>query len=695
MPSFNGARRLRSVLAFAGLLAVFVPLVAGCDSKSSAEKLRDAGFDPASRAVSFLSIAEHLNNLDQSVKARDEARIPAEVIVDATRSTDGQPVLAGVTDGANKSGVFSILSVPQGNVDFVAHGVAAEDMVEYYIQIPDPARPSETLRLTHRFRVAELIDAHTLRIAPPLRALSAGESYPPFPIVILRQQAYDDSPERALDHWQLTGQPAVGWEMTPDRAALDQLIVQLNQWIERDDTEFAWQVDSLIASLPKDQQAQFADLAAERFANEDARLLQETVWLRDIARRAATAGSELEQARRLFDWTVRNLQLETRQSMLGIRQRPWQALISSRATADERAWVFVLLLRQLGIDAVAITIPATQSDTAKSASDVTSGIWTVAVRAGDNWHLFDPTLGLPIPGPDGRGIATLAQAKADDAILRQLDLAEQAYPVTAEQVRRAVAHVEASPLYLMRRTRRIELQLAGENRMILSASPGRIADAIRPLVTTVGVWSISADTAAAQNNTSLAARAMLVDQYRAFVRISALWKGRVLEFKGDDHRLDLDYADRPVRVYVRQRDPRWYFTRYCRPSDADLAEANPAEYDIASLRLAKQLATVWMGVIALEDQDFAEAVAYFGERTLDLKDRSPLRPLARLNLAQTREQIAELLDKTAARFEDADPMAIALKNSATEQRAAAVALYQADDSAGRHGSLLRAKSLSK
>ena len=188
---------------------------------------------------------------------------------------------------------------------------------------------------------------------------------------------------------------------------------------------------------------------------------------------------------------------------------------------------------------------------------------------------------------------------------------------------------------------------------------------------------------------------MLVDQYRAFARISALWKGRVLEFKGDDHRLELDYADRPVRVYVRQRDPRWYFTRYCRPSDADLAEANPAEYDVASLRLAKQLATVWMGVIALEDQDFAEAVAYFGERTLDLKDRSPLLPLARFNLAQAHAQIAELLDKTAAGFDDADPIAVALTTSAAEQSEMAVALYKADDSASRHGSLLRARALSK
>ena len=56
---------------------------------------------------------------------------------------------------------------------------------------------------------------------------------------------------------------------------------------------------------------------------------------------------------------------------------------------------------------------------------------------------------------------------------------------------------------------------------------------------------------------------------------------------------------------------------------------------------------------------------------------------------------AEMLDKAAAGFEAADPIAVALKNSATEQRETAIALYKADDSAGRHGSLLRAQALSK
>ncbi len=474
------------MLPCAGFLACLVALVlvSGCESKSSAEKLRDAGFDPASRAVSFLAIAEQLNNLDQAVKVQGEARIPADVIVDATRSTDRRPVLAGVTDGPNRSGVFAYVHVPQGNVDFVRRGVLPGDVVDYYVETPDAENPGEMRRQPVKLYVAAVIDKHTLQIDPPLPPLAEGESYPPFPIVVSRlDRSREDRTERTLARWQVTGEPAEGWEMTPDRDAIEQLVLQLNQWAERDDTAFAWKADPLLAALSEEQKAEFADVGAEKFGGEDGRLLQEAVWLRDIARRAAGAGDTLAQATAMFYSTVRNLQLETGESMLGIRQRPWQALVSGRAIAEERAWVFILLLRQLNIDAVALAAPVGDEPNAERV------FWAIAVRMGDDWRLFDPQLGLPIPGPDGNGIATIAQAKEIDAVLRQLDVAKSedgedpeapyVYPFTSEHVKRAVALVEATPLYLSRRARRIELQLAGANRVVLSTR-GRLKPSFRP-----------------------------------------------------------------------------------------------------------------------------------------------------------------------------------------------------------------------
>jgi hypothetical protein len=294
--------------------------------------------------------------------------------------------------------------------------------------------------------------------------------------------------------------------------------------------------------------------------------------------------------------------------------------------------------------------------------------------------------------------------------------ATHAYPFTREHVRKqAIALIEATPIYLSRRARRIELQLAGANRIVLSTSPSRIADAIRPHVAEVRLWSIGANTRWAQeNDLPAAARTRLADQYRTFARVNGLWKGRVLQFKGDDHRVELDYADRPVRVYARQRDPRWYYMQWCRASDYDLAHASSLEYHVDSMRYAKQMATVWMGEISYEDGDYEEALAYFGERTLERKDSPPLAALAKLNLARTHERIAESLDQSADEFagrhehesendsEQPDPIttpsvliANVLREAAAEERAAAAKLYAADQSPQRHGSLIRARNLAE
>ena len=64
---------------------------------------------------------------------------------------------------------------------------------------------------------------------------------------------------------------------------------------------------------------------------------------------------DLERAKNLFDWTVRNIQLEP-DDPNRIPQFPWETLLFGRGTATERAWVFILLLRQLDIDAAVLAV---------------------------------------------------------------------------------------------------------------------------------------------------------------------------------------------------------------------------------------------------------------------------------------------------------------------------------------------------
>ena len=51
--------------------------------------------------------------------------------------------------------------------------------------------------------------------------------------------------------------------------------------------------------------------------------------------------------------------------------------------------------------------------------------WLCAALVGGQTYLFDARVGLPVPGPDGQGVATLNQALADPAILERMDLPGQ------------------------------------------------------------------------------------------------------------------------------------------------------------------------------------------------------------------------------------------------------------------------------
>ena len=78
---------------------------------------------------------------------------------------------------------------------------------------------------------------------------------------------------------------------------------------------------------------------------------------------------------KLFDWTIRNIALD-RDSLDRTPQMPWETLLLGHGTAMERAWVFILLARQQGLDAAvlatyapgAVGEPATVGEPGASAS---------------------------------------------------------------------------------------------------------------------------------------------------------------------------------------------------------------------------------------------------------------------------------------------------------------------------------------
>ena len=116
---------------------------------------------------------------------------------------------------------------------------------------------------------------------------------------------------------------------------------------------------------------------------------------------------------------------------------PFEAMLHGRGSAADRAWTFAIILQQRRIPVVVLAI----SDDATSSEPE---FLLAGAVVGSDVYLFDAVLGLAVPGPQDSGEdalvhrpATLAEAIADDSLLRQLDTPDRPYRVTSEQLKQA------------------------------------------------------------------------------------------------------------------------------------------------------------------------------------------------------------------------------------------------------------------
>lgn len=186
---------------------------------------------------------------------------------------------------------------------------------------------------------------------------------------------------------------------------------------------------------------------------EDFRGLRDACWLAGVARAAgdrAAEGDRLAVAAELFRWTVRSLAIVADPpavptgSMPGSRWlMPGEILLAGRASPPQRAWIFLELLRQAGIDGVML---ATREGGSLRP-------WLPAAIIDGEAYLFEPTYGMPVPGPAGTGIATARQAAGDASVLAALSLPDRPYPLQAADVGQMVPLVAADPWSMSERVR--------------------------------------------------------------------------------------------------------------------------------------------------------------------------------------------------------------------------------------------------
>ena len=157
----------------------------------------------------------------------------------------------------------------------------------------------------------------------------------------------------------------------------------------------------------------------------DARHLEDCMMYHLIATRVSGVGDPLTQVRRLFDWTIgsgraRPARVAGGAQDLGqARPGPMTCFCAAwRPRREERG-------------------PSEPGCSCRSAASwgSTSGwcptrlrglkepvVWTCAVLIDKKLYLFDTRIGLPVPGADGRGVATLDEALTDPCVLDRLDL---------------------------------------------------------------------------------------------------------------------------------------------------------------------------------------------------------------------------------------------------------------------------------
>ncbi len=451
-----------------------------------------------------------------------------------------------------------------------------------------------------------------------------------------------------------------------EQRAYEQAFDRLTQWSHMAGPETpSWRIDPLLSTLPERLRAGVEPMLEQAGfdAVGDVAFLRDRRWLADIATTTrGDATDDLATATRLFDWTVRSLAIGGDPPMVPSEATPgtrWflpgEILLTGRASAAQRCWIFVELLRQAGIDAVMLATGDPQAGTLRP--------WLPAAIIDGEAYLFEPTYGMPVPGPGDAGVATARQAAADPAILDALSLPDRAYPVKAADVGSLAVLVVADPRSLARRMTALDKTVAARHGMRLSVDASAVATAAAKALPGegapfMGLWEFPWESVARRPTPEVefAARRELAPfvitvaemgrgdrQAQRLVR--PLFNARIREFRGD-----LDGPLGAKAAYLAAR-----------PSKAAIQQALqavPPEQSATVDRLYRQMkedATYWLGVATLGEGQPAAAVDYLQRMTLENSPDSRWTDAARGNLGRAYAALGRIDEAVTVLREDGSP----------------------------------------
>lgn len=620
-------RALRRFGGSAAAIGVAALIAAGasCRPNNSAPPPRRAGANRASEAdILFSPSISTLARLDELVSVREEE---PRVIVSASSTTLHNTAYGVIeADLAQGENVFQLLRVVSQNARFRTNGVQPGDIVRYYALLEEGEQQFGKDSYVE-FYVGEVLGENRIRLAQPLPA----PIDLPLRIEIWRRNdEYMLKSQQAMRTYEDFGEPALGWEYSPEQVALNGAMEQLKSWANAQELPPAGSPPRLLAELSEAHRQEFAAAETESatFLDADGRFLQEQFWLRGVAH-AATEGTfgEYERASRLFERCCRLVHLaadpmdaqslQQSPDMLpeasldalekndaATPERPWKILLYGKGTVEQRAWVFTLAARQIGLPIVHLAIDPAETGT----NDDGPRYWCCAAVIDKELFLFDPSMGLPLESADGRP-ATLSSVLDDPAVLRQYDLPGDPYPVSADDLSRTSVLLEASPEFVSRRMKLLQGKLAGDQSLTLSVDVDAFAERMNALagVQAVHPWALPYETLRQLRSLDEGQRRRLTFRFRPFAwQVPPMsWKARQLHFLGET-----DGTTGAKAYYMGSRPPNREIVR------AGLAPAPR----FATLHL-KRTASFWLGEINLDQGSYDAAANFFGVHVLE-QDRS-------------------------------------------------------------------------
>jgi hypothetical protein len=171
----------------------------------------------------------------------------------------------------------------------------------------------------------------------------------------------------------------------------------------------------------------------------------------------------LDRATVGFAWVMRQVSLVEKP---GVALPPQFVLRRGWGNSQERSLVFLAMLDQLGVDGCMVIVPG------DARGQGSTRYWIPGALVDKEIYLFDTRLGIPLPGPKGQGIATLAQVGTQPELLRSLTVDEHfPYDVTPEQAQRAQAYAACFLAALAPRMRYLQQALGTGDPVRLGVDP--------------------------------------------------------------------------------------------------------------------------------------------------------------------------------------------------------------------------------